>query len=222
MDASAKKSMCLFILGATGGIGQELVDQALKRHHRVTAFVRTPQKLGPPREHLTVIQGSLLDAEALAASLPGHDAVLSAVGPPGLRRSTITSEAAQATVAAMRTTGVRRLVIVGVAMLFPDSGLLGRILRNTIMRNIANDSAEMERIVKASRLDWTIVRPPRLTNGALTNRYSTTNDHLPSGSGGAMATARRADVAHFVLDEAELPAHIQRVVGIASKRSLER
>ncbi len=213
MATTAKESMRLCILGATGGIGQKLVDQALKRPHRVTAFVRTPQKLGPPRERLTVIQGNLLDAEALAAALAGHDAVLSTIGPPGPGRSNITSDAAQAT-AAMRATGTRRLVIVGVPMLFPNSGLLGRALRNTFMRNIAKDSAEMEGIVKASELDWTIVRPPRLTNGTRTEHYGVANDHLPPGAGGA-ATVSRADVAHFMLDEVEQPAHIRRVVGIA-------
>jgi putative NADH-flavin reductase len=129
MAATAKKSMRLFILGATGGVGQELVDQALVREHHVTAFVRTPQKLGPAREGLAVIQGNLLAADAVADALACHDAVLSAIGPPGLGRSTITSDAAQATVTAMKATGTRRIVIVGVGMLFADSGLLGRVLR---------------------------------------------------------------------------------------------
>jgi putative NADH-flavin reductase len=185
MVTTAQTSMRLFILGATGGIGREIVDQALKRHHRLTAFVRSPHKLGVPDQHLTVIQGDVLDPQALGSALAGHDAVLSAIGPPGPGRSTITSDAAQATVTAMRATGARRLVIVGVAMLFPDSGLLGRILRNTFMRNIGNDSAEMEGTVKASELDWTIVRPPRLTNGTRTEHYGVANDHLPPGAGGA-------------------------------------
>jgi len=211
---NTKTSRRLFVLGATGGIGRELVDQALDCQHSVTAFVRTPQKLGPRRERLTVIQGNLLDTEALAAALAGHDAVLSAVGPPGPGRTTITGDCATATVAAMRATGVRRLLIVGVAVLFDDSGFLARVLRTTLLRNVAHDSAEMERIVKASELDWTIVRPPRLTNGTRREHYGVANDHLPPGAGGA-ATVSRADVAHFMLDEVEQPAHIRRVVGIA-------
>jgi putative NADH-flavin reductase len=114
----------------------------------------------------------------------------------------------------MKSTGVRRLLIVGVAALFDDAGLLARVLRKTLLRNVANDSAEMERIVKASQLDWTIVRPPRLTNGPRTEHYAVAEDHLPSGAGGA-ATVSRADVAHFMLDEVELRAHLRRVVGIA-------
>jgi putative NADH-flavin reductase len=211
---SSKKSMRLFLLGATGGIGRQLVDQALERHHQVTAFVRRPQKLGAARDGLTVVEGDVRDVNAMSAALAGHDAVLSSLGPPGPARNTITSDSARATVAAMQTTGVRRLLIVGVAALFPDIGTFGRVVRNTLLRNIADDSAEMERIVKATRLDWTIVRPPRLTNGARTGHYGVADDHLPCGAGWN-ATVSRADVAHFMLDELEQPGHMRRVVGIA-------
>lgn len=210
-------SMRLFILGATGGIGRQLVDQALERHHQVTAFVRSPEKLGARRDGLTVIQGDVRNLDAMSAALRGHDAMLSTLGPPGPSRNTITSDGARTTVTAMQTAGIRRLVIVGVAALFPDIGMFGRMLRNTLLRNIADDSAEMERIVKATSLDWTIVRPPRLTNGPRTEHYGVAADHLPKGAGDN-ATISRADVAHFMLDEIERPAHIQQVVGIAYTR----
>jgi putative NADH-flavin reductase len=214
---STKTSMRLFILGATGGIGRQLVDQALERHHRVIAFVRSPQKLGAARDRLTVIPGDVLNAEAMSRALAGHDAVLSALGPPGPARNTITSDSARATIAAMQSAGVRRLLVVGVAALFPDIGMFGRLLRNTLLRNIADDSAEMERIVKASGLDWTIVRPPRLTNGPRREHYGLAVDRLPNGAGGN-ATISRADVAHFMLDEIEQPGYMRRVIGIAYTR----
>ncbi|UWZ84165.1 NAD(P)-dependent oxidoreductase [Occallatibacter riparius] len=211
---STNRSMRLFVLGATGGIGRQLVDQALERHHQVTAFLRSPQKLGGARDGLTVIRGDVRDTDAISAAIAGHDAVLSTLGPPGPARNTITSDGARTTVAAMQTAGVRRLIIVGVAALFPDIGVFGRLLRNTLLRNVADDSAEMERIVKASGLDWTIVRPPRLTNGPRRERYGLAVDHLPKGAG-ANAIISRADVAHFMLNELESPAHIRQVVGVA-------
>jgi putative NADH-flavin reductase len=221
MMTSDKTSMRIFILGATGGIGRELVDQALRRGHRVTAFVRAPRKLGAPHEGLTIVQGDPVSAEAMSASLAGHDAVLSALGPPGPGRTTIVSAGARAAVAAMGKGGVRRLLIVGVAVLFEDAGFVAALLRRTLLRNIAADSAEMERIVRASDLDWTIVRPPRLTNGPMTRRYAVREDHLPPASGG-MATVSRGDVAHFLLDEVEHPAHVRRVVGMAYAKSAMR
>lgn len=211
-----KGSKHLLILGATGGIGQELVNQALERGHRVTALVRSPQKLRGARAGLKVIPGSL-SAEEIGAALAGCDAVLSAVGPSGPGRTSVTQDSARSIVAAMRARGVRRLLIVGVAVLFRDAGILARLLRGTLLRGVADDSEVMEQIVEASGLDWTIVRPPRLTNGPRSERYGVANDHLPPGAGGA-STISRADVAHFMLDELERSEHVRRVVGIVNTK----
>jgi putative NADH-flavin reductase len=203
----------LFVLGATGGTGRALVEQALGRGHRVTAFVRSPEKLGPPRDGLTVLRGDPRNSDELRAVLPGHEAVLSALGPPGIGRSTLVADSARSTVAAMQATGVRRLLVVGVAVLF--DGLLSAIARRTFLRNVAKDHAGMERIVGASGLDWTIARPPRLTNGPLTHAYGVADGRMPPG---ARLTISRADVADFLLDEVEHPAHLRQLVGMASLR----
>ncbi len=217
MATSTHAPTRILVLGATGGTGLAVVGQALERGHRVTAFVRSPQKLGAPREGLTAIRGDPFDAEALGAALTGHDAVLSALGPPGPQRTTIAGDGARSTVTAMQAAGVRRLLVVGVAVLFEDIGLLAAILRRTLLRNVAADSAEMERVVTASGLDWTIARPPRLTNGPFSGRYTVADGRMPDGAGGS-ATIRRADVAHFLLEELEHGAHIRRIVGMARAR----
>jgi putative NADH-flavin reductase len=219
MATSPGASMRLFILGATGGTGRALIDQALERGHRVTAFVRSPEKLGSPREGMSVVQGDPRRVDALQAAMPGHDAVLSALGPPWPGPTTIAGDCALTTVTAMREAGVRRLLVVGVAVLFEDQGILTAILRGTLLRNVAKDSAEMERVVTASDLDWTIARPPRLTNGPLTRHYGAEDDHMPrDGRSAATATLSRADVAHFLLEELEHPAHVRRIVGLASAK----
>jgi putative NADH-flavin reductase len=215
MATTSETPMRLFILGATGGTGRALVNQALQRGYRVTAFVRSPNKIASPRERLTVVAGNPMNGDALAAALVGHDAVLSALGPHGPGPTTLVGDCARCAVSAMHLAGVRRLLVVGVAVLFEDSGIFASILRRTLLRNIAKDSADMERIVMASNLDWTIVRPPRLTNGPLTGRYSVSDDHLPRRAGGGAAWISRADVAHFMLDEVTQRAHVRRIVGIA-------
>src|SRR2546428_11864148 len=141
MVTSPRTSMRLFILGATGGTGRALVDQALERGHRVTAFVRSPQKLGSPREGVTVLQGDPRSVNELRAALPGHDAVLSALGPPGPRSTTIVGDAARSTVAAMQAAGVRRLLVVGVAGLLEHEGSLSPIPPPTLLRNLSQYSA---------------------------------------------------------------------------------
>jgi putative NADH-flavin reductase len=211
MSIPASVPLRLFILGATGGVGRALVDQARERGHQVTAFVRSPQRLGAPPAGVTVREGDPRNVAALSAALPGHDAVVSALGPPGLGRTTILRDCARSTVAAMQAAGVRRLVVVSAAMLFEDGGLLFALLRRILLRNVAQDSAEMERVVMASGLDWTIARPPKLTNGPLTQNYRVEDGRMPHGS----MSISRADVADFLLGELERDAHAGQIVGMA-------
>jgi putative NADH-flavin reductase len=203
--------MRLFILGATGGTGRQIVTQALARGHQITAFVRAPEKLADLTERLTVCRGDPRDADGLTAALPGHDAVLSALGPPGPARTTILRDSARSLVAAMQTAVVRRLLVVSAAVLFEDAGAFVNLMRQTLLRNVAEDNAAMERHIVASDLAWTIARPPRLTNGRMTGRYRVADDHLPRRG----FLLSRADVAHFLLDELERGAHPRRIVGLA-------
>jgi putative NADH-flavin reductase len=203
--------MRLFILGATGGTGRLLVAQALARGHQVTAFVRAPEKLGPAREGLTVFRGDPRDAAGLTAALPGHDAVLSALGPPGPARTTILRDSAHSLVPAMQASAVRRLLVVSAAVLFRDAGAFINLMRRTLLKNVAEDNGAMERQIVASDLTWTIARPPRLTNGRMTGNYRVADGHLPRRG----FLLSRADVAHFLLDELERGAYPRRIVGLA-------
>lgn len=203
--------MRLFIIGATGGTGRQLLDQAIERGNEVTAFVRSPEKLGAPRNGLTVRQGDPRNAADLATALADHDAVLSALGPPGPGPTTILRECARSTVAAMQAVGIRRLLVVSAAVLFEDMGIIVKLMRRTLLKNVAEDSAEMERVVMASGLNWTIARPPRLTNGALTKHYRVENGRMPRGGW----WVSRADVAHFLMGELEQAAHARQIVGMA-------
>jgi putative NADH-flavin reductase len=211
--ASTRIPMRLAILGATGRTGQALVDQALERGHQITAFVRSPQKLGAPRQGVAVRQGDPRKVAELIAALSGHDAVISALGLPGLGPATVLSECAHSTVSAMQSLGVTRLLVVSAAVLF-DDGLLQAIARRTFLRNVAADSVEMERVVMASGLDWTIVRPPRLTTGPLTGRYLVEDGRMPRGR----LSVSRADVADFLLNEVARGAHRRQIVGMAGGR----
>ena len=211
----------LLIIGATGGTGLEVTRLAVERGYHVTAFVRSPQKLGAAlRERVAVREGDPRSVAELEAILPGHEAVISALGPPGVGPTTILRAAARSTVTAMRTVGLHRLMVVSAAVLFDDLGLAGRLLRRTLLRNVGVDSLEMERIVTASGLDWTIARPPRLTNGPHTGRYDVEDGHLPGRS--AFASISRADVADFLLGELQHRAHVREIVGVTSRKGAPR
>jgi len=199
----------LFLLGATGSVGTQLIDQGLERGHQITAFVRSPQKIRP-RPNLSVIAGDLLDSDQLKRALPGHDAVISTLGHAKGGPPTVVADGARTTVAAMRATGPRRLLVISVAFLFPEAGLAGKIIGNLLFSSVVKDHREMERTVSQSGLDWTILRPPRFTNGPRTERYRVADGHLPPRG----FTISRADLAHFTLLEAEQGAHIGKIVGI--------
>jgi putative NADH-flavin reductase len=204
--------MRILILGATGGIGKHLVRYALERGHEVTAFVRAPQKITLKHERLAVIQGNLLDPDQLAKVMAGHDAVLSAFGPVKLGPTTMRTTFGRAVAQAMRIAGVKRILLVSSAFLFSEMFFFGRIMRGILFGNVVVDDAGMELGICRDYLDWTIVRPPRLTNGVLTGKYRVLDDHLPAGG----LTISRADVADFMLHEVEKPAHHQQIVGVAA------
>jgi putative NADH-flavin reductase len=202
--------MRLFVIGATGRIGTEVLDLACGRGHEVTAFVRSPQKIGPARS-VKVVQGDPRRAETIAAPLSGHDAVLSAIGPQpkdAFRPSTLVADCARATVEAMALSGVQRLVIVSSALLFPEKGLYFRFFQ-WLIRHHARDLRAMEAIVTASGLAWTIARPPRLTKSTDTS-FRALRDALPPGS---RAMSFRS-VAAFLLDAVERKSHVSEIVGL--------
>jgi putative NADH-flavin reductase len=208
--------MKLVVLGATGGTGLEIVLQAIEHGHEVTALARNPERLKTFGERIAVIRGDLLNSAELARAIEGHDAVLSAFGP----RSPVSKSDADllqrfavALTSAMRQTSVKRVAVESVAFLFKDSiippaYLLGRLFFPVIVA----DASAMEQTISDSGLDWTIVRPPRLTNQPRTGVYRVREGHLPSLG----FTISRADVADYMIGAVERRKSIGRVVGICN------
>jgi len=200
--------MKLFVIGATGRTGQEIVKQALEKGHQVTAFVRSPEKVVAKNEALIIRKGASIDEDQIAEALRGHDAVVSVLGPTDpFQPNSLLHDSALATTRAMIKSGVKRLVVLSAAAHFP--GFLNRIGRY-ILRHHMKDSLEMEEIVEQSGLDWTIARPPRLTEqDSLSYR---TKENAPPTFG--LIVARKA-VAAFMLNAIEQGKHLHKIVGIA-------
>ena len=204
--------MRLFILGANGKTGTQLVDLALARDHDVTAFVRSPAKVTRRHPRLQVQRGDPHSADELARTLPGHDVVLSALGvrpPEAFRPHTLVQECAASTVAAMTRAGVRRLVLVSAAVLFPEKGLRFAFFR-WLLTHVRRDLGTAEEIVRATPLEWTIARPPRLIEKP-EETYRSQSDALPDDG---FSMSFRA-VAAFMLDAVEHQTHVHEIVGLA-------
>jgi len=222
--------MKLTIVAATGGIGRHLVEQAVAAGHDVTAVARTPREM-PAGVRALAVDLTRPDMPALASAVRGADAVLSALGPRNPRADAgITSQGTRAIVAAMHTGQVRRIVIVSAAPVGPvpvpgrptpprhdpGDGFLMRYLGAPLTRAMFGrhyaDLAVTEQILRDSGLDWTVSRPPKLTDKPLTGTYRTAfNRNIRGGF-----SVPRADVAHHMLAMINQPDTVRQVVGIAS------
>ena len=200
--------MKLFVIGATGRTGREIVEQALDRGYHVTAFVRSPENITLKNERLTVVKGNAMDEKQLFDAMQNHDAVVSTLGPRKVfKPGSILHDSALAITRAMNRAGVKRLVVLSAAAHFP--GIPNRIA-SFIMRNHMRDSLAMEEVVQANGLDWTIARPPRLTQ----EDYTTYRSREGAAPKMGFTVSRKA-VAAFMLDAIEQKKHLHKIVGIA-------
>lgn len=206
----------ILILGATGGTGQQVVSQALRQGHHVTAFVRTPERLTATSERLRVLTGTVDNSQALAAAVVGQDAVISTLGVGNsLKSSGLIARSAPAIVRALETQGVRRLIVMsayGVGATWRDVPRLPRIVMRLLSRDLYTDKAAGEEVFRRSDLDWTVVYPVTLTNGPETGRYQVGERLTLRG----FPRVSRADVADFLLAQVGDNAYLRKGVLISS------
>jgi putative NADH-flavin reductase len=225
-----ERAMKLTIFAATGGVGRQALEQGLAAGHEVTAVVRDPTRLTSEGMRIVTADLAAPDPAALESAVRGADAVLSGLGPRSKSDSGIASKGTRAIVQAMQGTDVRRIVVVSAAPIgtVPSPGRPtppkkdpgdGFFMRNlfspfarTAFRQLYADLALMEDILLDSGLDWTVVRPPRLTDKPLTGTYRTAYGHNVRGGW----SIPRADVAHLMLRVLEQPETIKQVIGVAS------
>ncbi|WBO64457.1 NAD(P)-dependent oxidoreductase [Streptomyces camelliae] len=209
--------MNLTVFGATGGIGRELVRQALDAGHRVTAVVRDPARLEVTGDTLEVFRADLTDPEPLRAAVAGRDAVLSGLGARSRKDAGVATRLTRTVLRAMEAEGVRRLLVVSAGPVGPapesdsplDRGMRGIV--SAVLKDVYADLSEMEAELARSGTDWTSVRPPRLQDKPLTGRYRTVIGGFPR-KGRFIA---RADVAHAMLSMIDDQGTVKQGVGVA-------
>lgn len=201
--------MNVVVFGATGGTGRAVVQAALAEGHRVTAFVRDAAKLGLAHERLSIATGDVMVPAAVEAAVRGQDAVVCALGTPATTKTTVRSQGTRNILAAMRATGVERLVCVssmGIGDSKPMLPLLYRwLLVPLLLKQGFAEHELQESSIRASDTAWTIVRPGALTNGARTDAM---RHGFVADATGLRAKVSRADVAAFVVDELAAARHV--------------
>ena len=201
--------MKIFIVGATGRTGQALTQLAVAKGHNVTAFGRRP----PQRllEGSYFVAGDPQQVAALTAAISGHDAVVSCLGLRSVDDAGLLARSAAAAISAMRSSNVQRYVVVSQGLLFPSVNPIVMLLRIFLRHHVA-DSRAMEAAVLNSAVDWTIVRPPRLTSGTGARGFRIVKDARPNGNWSMLYN----DLGACLLDIIENQSHIREIVGVAS------
>ena len=185
--------MNVLVLGASGKTGRQVLDQARAAGNTVTAFVRDPEKLD--RDDVAVAIGDARNVEDLRKALRGQDAVISTLGTGLNANQKLIEGSTEALLEAMRSTGVKRLVMLSTFAASPTYQATGIMkLANIAMKGIVTDKTAGEMLLKRSDVDWTIVYASRLTDGPRTSGYRTVDGTLTD-----VGTISRADLADALL-----------------------
>jgi putative NADH-flavin reductase len=207
--------MKLLVFGASGKTGREVVRQALARGYAVTAFVRQTSRLPIAHANLRLVAGEISNPEAIARVVAGQTAVISTlgVGQP-MTHDQAVIEGVRAIARAAEQASVERLLylsFIGVHDSRDAAGFVLRQLATTLLRHEVADHEVKEAAIIASFVDWTIVRPPKLTNGRLTAAYRVGEDIRARSP---LPMMSRADVADFMLRQLTDAAFIRKAVRI--------
>jgi putative NADH-flavin reductase len=207
--------MKVVVFGASGKTGREVVRQALARGYRVTAFVRDTARLPLAHANLRLVAGDITNANAVGQVVTGQTAVISTlgVGKP-LVHDPLVIDGVRVIARAAEHASVDRLVYmstIGVRDSRDDAGFVLRWLATTLIRHEVADHEIKEAVIGECLANWTIVRPPMLTNGRLTASYRAGVDVRARSP---LPMMSRADVADFMLRQLTDTAFIRRAVRI--------
>ena len=214
----SKDILKVAVIGATGRTGLEVVKQSLAAGHEVVALVRRPEALNIQHPRLEIRRADVFDQTSLETALAGDvDAVVSAIGAAKISKpTTLYSQSAVNTIAAMRKSRMRRLVCIASSGYIDDPQhpfyvrFLQKHLLQRIFQYVYEDTIKMEKIVQASDLDWTLLRPPRLTNAKRTGVYRVQKEFVPKG-----AKISRADLADYIVKNLTNPKTYRAIFGVA-------
>lgn len=210
----------ILVIGAGGGIGRKTVETALASGFHVTAVLRDPSRLSLEHPNLEVVKGDIMEPAGFQSYLQGKDAVISAIGVKGGlthdEPTTLYSRGNFRLLEAMQREGASRVFFISASAVEISPALpfvvrlVARFVLQKLLRHMYSDLRAMEQLVRQSGADWTIVRPPRLTDKPATGKYRwSVNNFLRN-----CLSISRADVAHFMLHHIDDQSTYQGVVEI--------
>ena len=209
--------MKVIVFGSTGTVGRLAAQDLLNAGYEVTAFARKPDALKIEDPKLHRIAGDALNAQQVAEAVKGHDAVVVALGAGKSRSSVIRSQGTLNVINAMQAHGVKRLICQSTLGAHESWSNLNffwkRIMFGALLKPVFKDHELQEQLVRASGLDWTLVRPSAFTDGSATGRYK---ENFPPTERNLSLKISRADIAAFLAKQVEDLSYITRAVAISN------
>lgn len=208
--------MKIALFGATGGTGKEIITQALEQGHEITALVRDPQKITINDKRLKIIKGDVLIKDDVSKVVQGSDAVLVALGVKPPSKAKLVGPGTANIIEAMKAHSVKRLIVES-AMFMDEavrqSSFAISLMTKTFMKGLHADKLVQESAVRASGLEWVIVRPVGLSNGPKTGTYRSGEKLKLKGM---FPTISRADTADFMLKQLQSDNNLGKAVLVAA------
>jgi putative NADH-flavin reductase len=210
-------NMRILVIGAYGGIGKNVVEIALKKGHHITALVRNPAKLTITHPNLKVVKGDIMQLATFEKYVENKDAVISAIGGKMNEPTNLFSAGNMNLLNAMKKATVNRAFFISASAveISPVQSFMVRFITKYILQKLLGwgyaDQRVMEKIVKESGINWTIMRPPRLTNKPATGNYRfAINSFLKK-----CLSISRADVAGFMISNVNNKETYKAIVEIS-------
>ena len=209
--------MKTIVFGATGTIGKQTVETLLQAGHEVTAFARRPEKLALDHPKLSLHSGDALDTASVAEAIKGHEAVIVTLGAGMSRKSVVRSQGTLNVINGMQAHGVTRLICQSTLGAHESWANLNffwkRIMFGGLLRKVFQDHELQEKLVSASGLDWTIVRPSAFADGPVTDAYK---EGFGADERGLTLKINRADIAAFLARQLQDMRYLGRAVAISN------
>jgi putative NADH-flavin reductase len=210
--------MNITIIGASAGIGLEVVKRGLKRNHTITTLSRTHVEI-EDKNGLNMILGDATNKADLIQSIQNTDAIIITLGTAkNMKTTTLFSDFAKILVEinSENTIAVPVIFVTGFGAGESQNYVtwLVKIFLKYLLKDIYADKTQMEEIITSSDLNWTVVRPGRLLDKELTEKYRTENTLFKGINVGGI---NRADVADFLIKQAESQTELRKYVAISEK-----
>ena len=209
--------MKVLVLGATGSVGQHILQLGIERGHELTALVRNPEKLKSWERRVRAVKGDALDKDSVEQAVRGQEAAIYAIGIKTIGRTTLFSESTRILIDAMERNRVKRLVCitgVGAGETKGHGGFLyDRILFPLVTKRVYADKEVQETLIQKSSLDWVIVRPAMFREGTPSGKLEAVTDVR----GVTLTRVSRVEVAAFVLDQLTDGRYLRKAVFIGHR-----